>query len=203
MKRIAHLLIALIAALATPSVSAAQANIETVIVQIDGTTPLGTRMTGTIVVRRDCSVTNDFYSTATFNGMMNGKPVTFSGTMIERWLGNGREEIEVLSTDIQGRVNGRPPVRKFLIVQTGPNSVTVEGIPAAIDGDLEPPCSGRTSYVATNAGQGSTQITSLPNTASQAVAQQAAWLPLLAGALALTAGLGAALLIRSQRKARG
>jgi uncharacterized Zn-binding protein involved in type VI secretion len=201
MHRILYLLIAAMAALTLPSTSAAQGTIETVVVQIDGTTPFGTHMIGTVVVKRDCSTTNSFRSEASFNGMMNGRPVAFSGTMIERWLGNGSEEIEVLSTDIQGTVNWKPPVRTFTIVQTGPNSVTVEGIPAAISGKLEPPCSGRTAYVVTNAGQGSTQIASLPNTASEAVPPQGpAALP-FALTIGLTAGLGAALLIHRKLKA--
>jgi hypothetical protein len=102
----------------------------------------------------------------TFNGMVNGHPATFSGRVIERWLGNGREEIEVLSTDLSGLVVGKLPVRKILIAQTGANLITVEGLPVAIDGTLEPPSSGRTDYTATNAGQGTRAILSLPNTAS-------------------------------------
>jgi hypothetical protein len=98
--------------------------------------------------------------------MVNGHPATFSGRVIERWLGDGKEEIEVLSTDLTGLVIGKLPVRKILIAQTGANLITVEGLPVAIDGTLEPPCSGRTAYTATNAGQGTRAILSLPNTAS-------------------------------------
>jgi hypothetical protein len=159
------ILLSIIAIAALPTIAAAQQVVrETVTIQINGRTPAGTSVIGVVVAKRSCGATVE--SDVTFNGMVNGLPAAFSGRVIERWLGNGREEIEVISTDLAGLVVGKLPVRKILVAQTGANLVTVEGLPVAIDGTLEPPCGGRTAYTATNAGQGARTILALPNTAS-------------------------------------
>jgi hypothetical protein len=159
------ILLSIIAASLLPTLAAAQQTArETVTIQINGRTPAGTSIIGVVVAKRTCGAIVE--SDVTFNGMVNGHPATFSGRVIERWLGDGQEEIEVLSTDLAGLVVGKLPVRKILIAQTGANLITVEGLPVAIDGTLEPPCSGRTAYTATNAGQGTRAILSLPNTTS-------------------------------------
>jgi hypothetical protein len=159
------LLLSLLAILLLPALATAQPIAgETVTIQINGRTPAGTSVIGVVVAKRSCGETVE--SDVTFNGMVNGHPATFSGRVIERWLGDGREEVEVLSTDLAGLVVGKLPVRTILVAQTGANLITVEGLPVAIDGKLEPPCSGRTAYTATNAGQGTRAIRSLPNTAS-------------------------------------
>ncbi len=96
--------------------------------------------------------------------MVNGEPATFNATAIERWHGAGKQEIEIVASNVKVPVLGSAPLRSFHIIQTAPGVGTVEGIPAAIDGTLEAPCSGRTSYTVTTAGQGSQVITQLPNT---------------------------------------
>lgn len=121
-----------------------------------------------------------------FNGMVNGNQATFNGTAKETWLGTGKEQVEVLSSSITGSILGQSPVRTIQIVQTGPNAITFDGVPASIDGNLEAPCSGRTSYTITNSGKGSQTITQLPNTASVDVSsvEQLLFQPyVLAGAL--------------------
>ena len=179
--------------------SAQQQTTETVIIQIDGQTPAGTSVIGTVVLKRNCSA-NETKSEASFNGMMNGQPATFSGAVIERWLGNGTEEIEVLSTDIKGIVHGNVPVRKILLVQLAPNSISLDGIPVAINGTWEPPCGGRTSYVVTNAGQGTRSILQLPNTAAELIQpQNARWFDLAAVLILVGASVVAMLFLRKAR----
>ena len=159
------IVLSMIAIAALPPIAAAQQVArETVTIQINGRTPAGTSVIGVVVAKRSCGATVE--SDVTFNGMVNGLPAAFSGRVIERWLGDGKEEVEVISTDLAGLVVGKLPVRKILVTQTGPNLITVDGLPVAIDGKLEPPCSGRTAYTATNAGQGAQTILALPNTAS-------------------------------------
>jgi hypothetical protein len=114
------------------------------------------------VVQRTCD--NVITSDVVFNGTVNGLPARFSGKVIERWLGPGRQEVEVLSTDLNGLVINLPPIRTFTLTQTSPNIVFLDGLPIAINGTLEEPCSGRLSYIVTNIGQATAPITSLPNT---------------------------------------
>lgn len=136
---------------------------EVVTIQVNGTTPLGTRVLGTIVVNRSCAAT--VTADVTFNGTVNGRPARFSGKVIERWLGPGHEQVEVIATDLRGLVLGKSALRTFTLLQSGPNLVLIDGLPVAIDGTLAPPCSGRLSYLVTNAGQQSLPIARLPNTA--------------------------------------
>jgi hypothetical protein len=148
-----------------PTIAAAQEVArETVTIQINGRTPAGTSVIGVVVAKRSCGATVE--SEVTFNGMVNGLPAAFTGKVIERWLGDGKEEVEVISTDLAGLVVDKLPVRKILVAQTSANLIMVDGLPVAIDGKLEPPCSGRTAYTATNAGQGVRPILRLPNTGS-------------------------------------
>jgi hypothetical protein len=160
------LTIVLLALVFAPSISQAQQQkrTEIVTVQLSGRTPLGTGVIGTVVVNRTCDsvVTSD----VVFNGTVNGLPARFTGKVIERWLGPGREEIEVLSTTLNGLVLNLPPIRTFNLTQTSPNLIFLDGLPIAINGNLEPPCSGRLSYIVTNVGQATAPITSLPNTAN-------------------------------------
>lgn len=166
-RSIFFLLALLLIAIMSQSSAAAQSGVrrETVTVQVSGTTPLGTRVLGTIVVNRSCgsTVTSD----VVFNGTVNGQPARYSGKVVERWLGPGREDVDVLSTDLRGDVLGKSALRTFNLVQSGPNLILLDGLPLAIDGTLEPPCSGRLSYRVTNAGQQPPPIASLPNTSGE------------------------------------
>lgn len=149
--------------LALPAAVGAEERTETVTIHVNVHLPTGTDVLGTVVLDRTCGV-EETQSLATFNGMVNGTPATFNATAIERWYGNGNQEVEIVATDVKTPVLGSVPLRSFRIVQTAPGMGTVEGIPAAIDGTLEAPCSGRTSYTVTTAGQGSQSITELPRT---------------------------------------
>jgi uncharacterized Zn-binding protein involved in type VI secretion len=195
------LLLSLLAILLLPTIAAAQQVArETVTIQINGRTPAGTSVIGVVVARRSCGATVE--SEVTFNGMINGLPAAFSGKVIEHWLGDGKEEVEVISTDLAGLVVAKLPVRKILVAQAGANLVTVEGLPVAIDGVLEPPCGGRTSYTATNAGQGVRTILTLPNTASNTDVegpQYELFQPLMVAGLLVGAGI---LLILASRLLR-
>jgi len=187
----------LIVALLPTIAAAQQASTETVTIQINGDLPTGTSVIGTVVLQRTCGSSTT--SNVTFNGMVNGHSAQFTGTVHENWLGNGKEEIEVLSTNLKGLVLGSSPLRKVLLAQTGANTVTVDGIPAAIDGTLEQPCSGRTSYTVTNIGQGSRAIKELPNTASQAGLEDVHRLLLQPYVIAgLFVGAGALLILAGQ-----
>jgi hypothetical protein len=181
-----------------PTLAAAQQVAkETVTIQINGRTPAGTSVIGVVVAKRSCGATVE--SEVTFNGMVNGLPAAFSGRVIERWLGDGKEEVEVISTDLAGLVVGKLPVRKILVAQTGANLITVEGLPVAIDGTLEPPCSGRTAYTATNAGQGAQIILQLPNTASNSdIAGLRRWLAQPFTIAGMLVGAGSLLLLASR-----
>jgi uncharacterized Zn-binding protein involved in type VI secretion len=161
--RIAALLV-LSAVLLLPTLAAAQERTETVTFQLNGTTPLGTSIIGTLVAHRNCGAT-ETNTDMRFNGMVNGAPATYTARAIEHWLGNGQETMDIVSTSIKGNVLGQSPIRTINVVQTGPGMVTFAGVPAAINGDLEAPCSGKTSYTVTNAGQGMQLISQLPNTA--------------------------------------
>jgi hypothetical protein len=154
----------LIAFSLAPAPSAAQQSprTETVVVQLSGRTPAGTSVIGTIVARRTCA--NVVTTAVSFNGMVNGLPARFSAQVIERWLGPGREDVEVISTDLRGIVNGLSPIRTYRLSQSSPNLIFLDGVPVAIDGLLQEPCSGRLTYIVTNAGQLNLPITSLPNT---------------------------------------
>lgn len=146
----------------TPGAAQQARRTETIVIQLSGRTPAGTSVIGTIVARRTCDA---IVTTAvSFNGMVNGLPARFSGQVIERWLGPGREDIEVLSTDLRGIVNGLSPIRTYRLTQNSPNLIFLDGVPIAIDGTLQEPCSGRLTYIVTNVGQVNLPITSLPNT---------------------------------------
>lgn len=209
MKRFLHstlIMVGMLFVALLPTIAAAQQpSTETVTVQVRGTLPTGTIVIGTVVVQRTCGspVTSQF----TFNGMVNGHQAQFTGTMHENWLGNGKEEVEVLSTSVPGLVLGESPLRKVVLAQTGANTIAVDGIPVAIDGTLVQPCGGRTSYTVTNIGQGSRTIQQLPNTASNQVLDRAPWLmqPYVIPGLFIAAGvllLLASRLFRDRRQPR-
>jgi hypothetical protein len=199
MKRFLHstlIVLGMVLVALLPAIAAAQQSTETVTVQVSGQTPLGTAVIGTIVLQRTCGSSTT--SNVTFNGMVNGHPARFTGTVRENWLGNGKEEVEVLSTDLKGLVLGASPLRKILLVQTGANTIAVDGIPVAIDGTLVQPCGGRTSYTVTNVGQGARTIQQLPNTASTQIVDHAQWLMQPYVLSGLFIGAGALLLLVSR-----
>jgi hypothetical protein len=117
---------------------------------------------GTLVARRQCGATT--VTDVSFNGMINGKQTTATATADETWSGDGMGEITNLTLTSWESSIPRPATLDLTIVQTAPGLVTVNGVPAAIDGELKGPCGGRTSYMVTNAGQGASQITLLPKT---------------------------------------
>lgn len=201
MNRLLHATLILLGMIIVPllptTAAAQQASTETVTVQVNGQTPSGTAVIGTIVLQRTCGSSTT--SNVTFNGMVNGRPAAFTGTVRENWLGNGKEELEVLSTDLKGLVLGRSPLRNILLAQTGANTITIDGLPAAIDGTLEQPCSGRTSYTVTNIGQGARAIRELPNTSSRAGLEDVQQVLLQPYAIAgLFVGAGAVLILASR-----
>jgi hypothetical protein len=167
---------------------AQQADLETVSIQIDVTTPGGSSVVGTLVARRQCGATTT--TDLAFNGMVDGKHTTATATADETWSGDGRGEISNLKlTSWQSSVP-QPAVLDLTITQTAPGLITVNGVPAAIDGDLKAPCGGRTTYTLTNAGQGAASITFLPSTGGGPSFGD----PLVVVALLTMPGIGLALL---------
>jgi len=151
--------------LAPTGVQAQQAaRSETVTVQVDVRTPVGTQITGTIVAQRTCSDSGTTLTDLSFTGMVNGKPASASATGTETWSGNSAAEFNLGSVTAWNIPLTKPTTLKLNIVQTGPGLISVNGVPVAIDGDLMAPCSGKTLYTVTNAGQSTGQIVLLPKT---------------------------------------
>src|SRR5689334_20903055 len=94
--RVAALLIAMVSAFALgPSgAMAQQAGRETVTIQVDVTLPSGVSVIGALVARRQCGATTA--TTLSFNGMVDGKPVSAAATADETWSGDSRGEISNL-----------------------------------------------------------------------------------------------------------
>jgi len=183
-----------------PGSAAAQAKMETTTFQVNVTTPNGNAIIGAVVIERTCATT-ETTSRLKFNGMINGKPQTYTANIIERWLGNGREEIEVVSHDWKGTVYGQAVPTKFTVVQTSPGLVTVAGIPLAVAQPLQAPCSGQLSNTVTMAGQGTAPIATLPNTAGDGLVFH----PFVLAALLMGAGgglIGLSRLLRDPRMPR-
>jgi len=180
-----------------PGSAAAQAKMETTTFQVDVTTPNGNAIIGAVVIERTCGAT-ETTSQLTFNGMINGKPQTYAAHVIERWLGNGREEIEVLSHNWSGTVYGQAVPTRFTVVQTSPGLVTVAGIPLAVSEPLQAPCSGQLMNSVTMAGQGAAPIAMLPNTAGDGLVFH----PFVLAALLIGGGAGLIGLSRLLREPR-
>ncbi len=138
------------------------AGTEVVTIQVDVTTPAGTKVMGTVVARRQCG--SPTTTELTFNGMINGYPATARATAVERWSGDSSAQIEITNITQWEAPVGKPNPITLNIVQTAPGLVTVNGVPVAIDGTLKAPCGGRTTYTVTNPGQGEEQIVLLPST---------------------------------------
>lgn len=180
-----------------PGSAAAQAKTETTTFQVNVTTPSGNAIIGAVVIERTCAATQTT-SGLTFNGMINGNPRTYTANVVERWLGSGREEVEVLSHNWGGTVFGGAVPTTFPVVQTSPGLVTVAGIPMAVAQPLQAPCSGQLSNTVTMAGQGTTRITMLPNTAGEGLIFH----PLVLTALLIGGGCGMIVLSRLLRDPR-
>ncbi len=146
-----------------PALTMAQRQRETLTIQLDFKTPAGTPVTGTFVAHRTlgATVTADW----TFNGLVQGRPVSASGTAVDRWHGDGKEEIEITSFTSWQMGVPQPPPMTISLAQVSDGVLTVQGLPLAVNGKLLPPGSGNQVFMATNAGQGSQPVTSLPNTA--------------------------------------
>jgi hypothetical protein len=136
--------------------------IETVTMQVNLTSPRGMKVIGTVVAYRTLgSVVNTELS---FNGMINGAPASGNATAVEHWLGNGKEDIEITGvSNWRGPVDALAPMNLHL-EQHGSGVISVNGVPVAMNGVLQPPGSGDLSYTFTDAGQGSHDIGTLPNT---------------------------------------
>lgn len=151
-----------VAVLPPSSASAApDTRTQYVIFLVNFTTPYRTKVIGTVVARRQCGNTPT-WSAAIFRGTLNGSPRSYSGSMTERWSGNGLTTVQVVSTNIQGNVLGKPPQRTINFVQNGKGLIVGEGVPAAIDGVIRQPCYGRNWFIVTNPAQGATDVTELP-----------------------------------------
>jgi uncharacterized Zn-binding protein involved in type VI secretion len=162
--RVADLLLLAVSAFAftAQGAMAQQGGSETVSIQINVTTPGGASVVGTLVARRQCGSTT--VTDLSFNGMINGKPTTATASADETWSGDSKAEISNLKVTSWESSVPRPVALDLTIVQAAPGVITVNGVPAAIDGDLKGPCGGRTTYMLTNAGQGASQIALLPKT---------------------------------------
>lgn len=164
MKFASLLVLSLFALSLAPSGASAQAAVsETITVQINATTPAGTRIIGTAVAKRRCGAAT--LTDLMFNGTINGLPASAAATATERWSSNSVGELTVNEpTEWNMASLGKPDGLTLNVVQTAPGLITVNGVPMAIDGDLMSPCGGRTTYLVTNPGQGATQVVFLPRT---------------------------------------
>lgn len=141
---------------------------ETITVQVNVTLPTGNAVIGTIVAQRTYGA--EVVITGTFNGMLDGKPFSVSGSAIEHWVSDTQVAVEVTSINVPGMAQANSLLRTYQVVQSSPGLVLVEGMPIAVDAPLVPPRRGTASvqsanYTVTNAGAGPQILTQLPNTA--------------------------------------
>lgn len=169
-------LLTLSLSLLLPLQVAAQGGSETITAQLSFTLPSGEPVSGTLVNRR--SLGAQISSTWTFNGMINGQQFTSAGNAVERWLGDGQLEIQMTEVT-EFAVAGQPPMtnpdgtpyvpqgllQTVVVSDLGGGMLSVRGVPLALSGGLLPPGSGDLNYVLTNAGQGSSSLSQIPNTA--------------------------------------
>ncbi len=145
-----------------PSLTMAQGQQESLTIQLNLSTPSGIPLTGTFVARR--TLGTPITAAWTFSGLLQGQPFKATGTAVDRWLGDGKEEIEMTSYTSWESAVPQPPLMTISLQQVGDGVIAVEGIPLAVNGKLLPPGSGNQVFMATNAGQGARPVTSLPNT---------------------------------------
>jgi LPXTG-motif cell wall-anchored protein len=199
MRRMTFVLILLVLALSGPSLypqatNAQQANPPTEIVtlQTDATSPTGTHVTGTVLIKRYAGspVTDD----VTFTGMINGAPATAHVIGSESWKSANEADFTIVSILDWPAGVPKPSVPLTLdVVQTSPGLITVNGVPFAISGQLKPVGSGDANFVITNPGAGTQPISILPSTGHDL--SPTALLLAAGGILMLALGLG----IRSRR----
>src|SRR4051794_39212771 len=124
-----------------PASSFAQAtNTETVTMQVDVTLPSGTHVVGTVVAKRTIINPSETDTELTFNGTINGYPASATATAVERWSDDGHATIEITKiTSWKARDVDQPPPMDLVIAQAGPGLITVNGVPVAMDGQLQAP----------------------------------------------------------------
>lgn len=144
------------------STFAADGKSETVTVEVNTTTPSGVSIIGTLVIHRQGGA--EVNSNLSFNGMVNGSPASAEATATENWSGDGQAQITINEITAWNSTLPRPANLTISLSQTSAGLVSLNGIPMAIDGLLQQPFSGRTSYTVTGAGKGSSQIVMLPRT---------------------------------------
>jgi hypothetical protein len=196
-----YLLILLLVSLVALPVGAfaAQVATETVTIQVNVTTPDGTSVIGTVVAHRQA--TTPVTAALSFTGMVNGAPTRAEATATEEWSSDSQAHIvlsnlKILASAPQMRLVSYsrsaansavalPTDLDVNLTQQGPNLISVNGIPLAIDGLMTKPFGGRLAYVVTMPGQGNSQIGVLPRTGGGNPVQN----PLLIVGLLLVSGL--------------
>jgi hypothetical protein len=140
-----------------PGIAAAQgATSEVVSIQIDFTTPLGTKIIGTAVGRR--SLIDPVHTDVTFSGMINGAPASAHGEIIERWTSATAAEIEVVKIDQWQAAVPQPARLTLHITQDTPGLILGNGVPVALDRPLQAPGHGSQAYFIANSGRGRVEI---------------------------------------------
>jgi hypothetical protein len=160
---------------------------EIVTLQTDVTTPTGTHVTGTVIVKRyvGSPVTDD----VTFTGMINGTPTSAHVTGSELWKSANEADFTIDNILEWNMGVAKPAVPLTLnVVQTSPQLITVNGLPFAISGDLKPIGSGDANFVITNPGQGTQPVSILPKTGQDLVGTL--FLLAAGGILMVAAGVG-------------
>ncbi|MEP6776722.1 MAG: hypothetical protein ABJA50_14100 [Chloroflexota bacterium] len=145
------------------AVQAARTSDEYVTVQIDGATPTGVHIVGTLVVRRTLSTGE---ANLSFNGTVEGQPASASAIASETWAGTGKDELNVTSITSWNAPVPQPSLMNVHLSQVGPGLLTINGIPMATSAELLPPGSGNQTYVVTNPGVGEDSVAFLPQTGS-------------------------------------
>jgi hypothetical protein len=170
----------------------AQANTETVTLQVDVTLPVGTQVTGTALIQRQPGTMTDDIS---FVGTINGSYASLKATGSEAWSGAGEATFTIDKITEWNTGKKQPPLpMTFQVSQPSAGLLLVNGAPVAISGELKAPGSGSASYVVTAAGNGPQVLTTLPNTGegpAMTFTPVSIALSLVASGLALVAfGLG-------------
>lgn len=163
-----------------PFAAGAAGDTETVTIQVNTTTPGGTRVIGTVTAVRHLG--NPVQTDITFRGMVNGAPVTVSASGTEQWSGGGSTALRINSVgaapasgDLSASFSitsvsnwpaaiPQPPLPFGMDLAQSGGVATLNGVPLAISGPLPAPGSGNVNLTITNAGQGPTTIDKLPNT---------------------------------------
>jgi hypothetical protein len=166
MSRIARIaspivLLMLAATMFTGHAWAQAASTETVTIQLDSTTPMGTHLIGALVIKRTVGTGQAALS---FDGTINGLPASATANATETWPSGDRGEITVTEITSWNASVPRPNAMKVELAQVGPGVVTINGIPMAASGAIRPPGSGSATYTVTNPGQGTDPLSLLPKT---------------------------------------